>query len=106
MPLRTEVRHHRLRCLGLEFTRIKADVALLGSAKPHVIYKDIKYIFYDYNDAKNFVDDSIVTSERLHITTGEESREGNGNEFLWMGVCICCIYYSALHERKFMSLHV
>lgn len=79
MPLRSEVRHHRLCCLRLEFTRIKTDVALLGSAKPPVIYKDIKYIFYDYNDAKNFVDDSIVTSETLNITTGEESREGNGS---------------------------
>lgn len=54
-------------------------MALLGSAEPHVIYKDIKYIFYDYDDAKNFVDDNIVTLERLNITTGEEPRKGNGN---------------------------
>lgn len=73
------MRHHRLRCLTLEFTRIKADVALLRSAKTHVIYKDIKYIFYDYDDAKIFVDDNIVTLERLNITTGKESRKGNGN---------------------------
>lgn len=61
---RTQVRHHRLCCLRLEFTRIKTYVALLGSAKLHVIYKDIKHSFYDYNDAKNFVDDNIVTLER------------------------------------------
>lgn len=79
MSLRTQVRHHRLCCFRLEFARIKADVALLGSAEPHVIYKDIKYIFYDYDDAKNFVDDNIVTLERLNIATGEESRKGNGN---------------------------
>lgn len=79
MSLQTQVRHHRLCCFRLEFARIKADVALLGSAEPHVIYKDIKYIFYDYDDAKNFVDDNIVTLERLNIATGEESRKGNGN---------------------------
>lgn len=61
MCLKTQVRHLRLYCLRLEFTRIKADVALLGSAKPHVIYKDILYIFYDYDDAKNFLDENIVT---------------------------------------------
>lgn len=76
---RTQVRHHKLCCLRVEFTRIKADVALLGAAKPPVIYKDIKYIFYDYDDAKNFVDDNIVTLESLTITAGQESRQGKGN---------------------------
>lgn len=50
-------------------------MALLGSAKRHVICKDIKHSCYDYNDAKNFVDHNIVTLERLIITTGEESRK-------------------------------
>lgn len=79
MCLKTQVRHHRLCCLRLEFTKIKADVALLGSAKPHVAYKDLLYIFYYYNDVKKNVDDNIVTLERLNIKTEEESRKGNRN---------------------------
>lgn len=46
-----------------------------GSAKPHVIYKDIKYIFYDYDDAKNFVDNNIVTLERWNVTAAEKSQK-------------------------------
>lgn len=46
-----------------------------GSAKPHVIYKDIKYIFYDYDDAKNFVDNNIVTLERRNVTAAEKSQK-------------------------------
>lgn len=57
-------------------------MALVGSAKLNLIYKDIKHNFYDYNDAKNFVGDTIVTLERLIITTGEELRKGNGNLIL------------------------
>lgn len=83
VSLRTQVRHHRLCCLRVEFTRIKADVALLGAAKPPVIYKDIKYIFYDYDDAKNFVDDNIVTLEGLNITTRQGSRQGKRNQLYY-----------------------
>lgn len=107
MSLRTQVRHHRLCCLRLEFTRIKADVASHGSAKPRVIYKDIKYIFYDYDDAKNFVDNNIVTLERQNITAAEKSQKRNGNEPLLahltprkMSICISCCYYSVLHFVK------
>lgn len=79
MSLRTQVRHYRVCCLRLEFTRTKTDVALLGSAKLHVIYTDIKHSCYDYNDAKNVVNHNIVALERLIITTGGESRKRNGN---------------------------
>lgn len=40
-----------------------------------MIYKDIKYIFYDYDDAKNFVDNNIVTLERWNVTAAEKSQK-------------------------------
>lgn len=57
-------------------------MALLGSAKLYVIYEDIMHSFFHYDVAKSFVDDTIVTLERLIITTGEELRKGNGNLIL------------------------
>lgn len=66
-------------------------MALLGSAKQHVICKDITHSCYDYNDAKNFVDHNIVTLERLIITTGEESRKRNGNSPLLINLKGCLV---------------
>lgn len=57
-------------------------MALLGSAKLYVIYEDIKHSFFHSNVAKSFVDATIVTLERLIITTEEELRKGNENLIL------------------------
>lgn len=66
--------------LWLQFTRIKADVASLESAMLLVIYIDIKYIFYDYDDAKNFVDNNIVVLKNAgNITTTVDSEEVETN---------------------------
>lgn len=55
-------------------------MASLEPAKPLVIYKDIKYIFYDYDDAKIFVDNHIVVLKSIeNITSTVDSEEVETN---------------------------